>query len=839
MNTHADDGRARELDAVLGLVRTRTTAVQRDVLERFVVRYFGQVDPEDLAERAPADLYGAALSHWNFARKREPGHARVRVFNPTIEEHGWQSTHTIIEIVNDDMPFLVDSVTMEVNRHGLTLHLIIHPIVAVAARRDGTLTDVAPDGAPDARRESFIHVEVDRRDGARAPRGARRRRRARARRRARGGRRLEEDAGQARSASSPRSTRARRRCRRRSSPKARRSCPGSPTITSRSSATAATTSSRSTAQDALQDRPGIEPRHPARRPEAGRRGELRRAAAGGARVRARPELLIITKSTRARPCIGRAISTTSPSSASTPRATCAASTASSASSRRPRTARTRPTFRCCGARRPTSSRAPAWRRGSHAGKALLNILATYPRDELFQTREDDLLRTAMGILHLGERQRFRLFVRRDPFERFLVCLIYAPRENYTTELRQKWQAILHRGVQRHELRVQRAPVGVGAGAHHDHRAHDARARFPHFDVRELEARLALAARRWDDDLKEALIDALGEARGNELFRQFGDAFPAGYREDFAARAAVPDIEMMARLSAREPLGMSLYRPLEAEPGMLRFKLFHLGAPVTLSDSLPMLERMGLKVLDERPHRMSPPDQRAGLDARLRHADAARRTPTSRSTRCTRCSRMRSAASSAARSRTTTSTGWWSRRACPPPRSSCCARMRSTCARSAFRCRSRSSRRRSPRTPTSRAISSSCSRRASIPDARRAAMPTPRRASQEIEAALEGVENLSEDRVLRQFLALILATTRTNFWRRDAQGGRARSCRSSSIRRRCRACPSRSRCSRSSSTRRASKACTCAAARSRAAGCAGPTGPRISAPRCWASSRRRW
>ncbi len=80
--------------------------------------------------------------------------------------------------------------------------------------------------------------------------------------------------------------------------------------------------------------------------------------------------------------------------------------------------------------------------GSHADKALINILENYPRDELFQITEDELLRTAMGILHLGERQRFRLFVRRDPFERFLSCLIYAPRENYTTELRQKWQTIL-------------------------------------------------------------------------------------------------------------------------------------------------------------------------------------------------------------------------------------------------------------------------------------------------------------------------------------------------------------------------------------------------------------
>src|SRR5215831_20120688 len=100
---------------VLKLVRSRVPADRRALLEDFVLRYYGQVDPEDLADRQPGDLYGAALSHWNFARKREAGHARVRVFNPTIEEHGWQSTHTVIEIVNDDMPFLVDSVTMEVN----------------------------------------------------------------------------------------------------------------------------------------------------------------------------------------------------------------------------------------------------------------------------------------------------------------------------------------------------------------------------------------------------------------------------------------------------------------------------------------------------------------------------------------------------------------------------------------------------------------------------------------------------------------------------------------------------------------------------------------------------
>src|SRR5438105_13558256 len=133
----------------------------RDAAE-FAQQYYGQVAPEDLAERPLADLYGAALSHWHFARSFAGGAPKLRVYNPRLEEHGWQSTHTVIEIVNDDMPFLVDSVTMEVNRHGLTLHLIMHPIMAVSRSPDGTLLGLAGKDAGDVRRESFIHVEVDR-----------------------------------------------------------------------------------------------------------------------------------------------------------------------------------------------------------------------------------------------------------------------------------------------------------------------------------------------------------------------------------------------------------------------------------------------------------------------------------------------------------------------------------------------------------------------------------------------------------------------------------------------------------------------------------------------------
>src|SRR5262249_39437391 len=130
------------MEEILALVRAKAAPEQRDAIERFVNTYFQQVAPEDLMERRVDDLYGVALSHWNFARKREPDKPKLRVFNPTVEEHGWQSTHTVIEIVNDDMPFLVDSATMEVNRHGLTLHLIIHPVMLARRGADGEIVEL-------------------------------------------------------------------------------------------------------------------------------------------------------------------------------------------------------------------------------------------------------------------------------------------------------------------------------------------------------------------------------------------------------------------------------------------------------------------------------------------------------------------------------------------------------------------------------------------------------------------------------------------------------------------------------------------------------------------------
>jgi glutamate dehydrogenase len=766
MNTVEKDRRTESLEQVVALVRAKVAPEQRKTLEAVVERYFGQVDPEDLAERQPADLYGAAHSHWNFARKREPGKARVRVFNPTIEEHGWQSTHTIIEIVNDDMPFLVDSVTMEVNRHGLTLHLIIHPLILVNRDADGTLQGLGTEGGPTSRRESFIHVEVDRvTDPAQLEALA---------------------ADMTRVLGDVRLAVADWKAMREKVLSVVAEIEKRPPLIPPMEVEEGCAFLRWLAdnhftflgyrrhelvsvngEDALKIVPGTSL-------GISREGPSKEVSSSFAalppEVRAyarRPELLVITKST-ARSTVHRpgyldyiAVKRFDAKGNVVGEDRFLGLFTSTAYSANPADI---PLLR----RKTADVVARAGLApGSHAGKALINILANYPRDELFQTTEEDLLRTSMAILHLGERQRFRLFVRRDPFERFLSCLIYAPRENYTTELRQKWQAILTEAfngsssefnVHLSESRLARIQITVRTTP----------GKIPAFDVRELEARLVASARRWDDDLKGALIEAGGEARGNELLRKFGNGFPAGYREEVAARAAVSDIGMMAKLSDEQPLAMSLYRPLEAAPGTLRFKILHLGAPVTLSDSLPMLEHMGLKVLDEHPHRVSPQEMSPiwihdfGMMSSIADTeveiDALNQVFEDAFGRI-----FRGEVESDDFNRLVVA-----------------ARMP---ADEIVVLRAYAKYLRQIGFPLSQSfIEATLAAHADIAgaliglyktrfDPTQGAGAGSRAAEQQraIEAMLENVDNLSEDRVLRQYLALILATNRTNFWRRDAKG----------------------------------------------------------------------
>jgi len=600
---------AERIGEVLVLVRARISGEQREHIERFVQEHYRQVDPDELADRLPEDLYGAAISHWNFAARRPAGSARVRVFNPTVEEHGWQTSHTVVQIVNDDMPFLVDSVTMAVNRRGLTLHHIIHPVLAVNRDVSGRLAGLArEDEADSSGRESFMHIEVDRL-GDPAEMEA-----------------LANEISQALA-------------------DVRVAVADWTTMRGKIAAVLAEIARHPPPLDAAElaegraflewladnhftllgyrchDLVNVDGEDALRAvPGSGlgvlRETEAEKLSASFAKLPPRvreqarvPELLVITKS-NSRSTVHRSgyLDYVGVKRFDESGAVCG--------EHRFLGLYTSTAYMATPAQIPLLRRkvaAVVERAGlppqSHAGKALANILDSFPRDELFQIGVDELFEIATGILRLGGRQRFRLFVRPDRFERFVSCLIYAPRENYSTELRRRWQGILESafGGDASEFNVflSESPLARILITVRTHTGH-----VPDHDVREIEHRLAAAARRWEDDLRASLVDVLGEARGSILFRDYGAAFPASYREDFPARSAVPDIQMMAQLTDANPLALSLYRPPEAAPGTLRFKLFHRGAPLALSDSLPMLERMGLRVLEDRPYRVhaegSPP-----------------------------------------------------------------------------------------------------------------------------------------------------------------------------------------------------------------------------------------
>jgi glutamate dehydrogenase len=162
--------------------------------------------------------------------------------------------------------------------------------------------------------------------------------------------------------------------------------------------------------------------------------------------------------------------------------------------------------------------------GSHSARALQYILESYPRDELFPISLDELCETAMGILHLQERPRVRLFVRRDPYGRFLSCLVFVPRDRYNTDLRERMQAILREAVNAFEVDFNVSLAESPLARIHfmaRTRPEDVAA----FEIRDIEARLAEATRSWADRLHEALLGAHGEEAGNDLSRRYRAAFP--------------------------------------------------------------------------------------------------------------------------------------------------------------------------------------------------------------------------------------------------------------------------------------------------------------------------
>ncbi|HXG59332.1 MAG TPA: NAD-glutamate dehydrogenase [Thermoanaerobaculia bacterium] len=251
---------------------------------------------------------------------------------------------------------------------------------------------------------------------------------------------------------------------------------------------------------------------------------------------------------------------------------------------------------------------------SHNGKALIDILETFPRDEFFQITDADLFEIARGVLLLQERQRVALFTRKDVFERFVSCYVYVPRDRYTPDFKERARAILEQAFDGQDTQVYDY-VTTSALARGLFVIRTTPGRVPQADIKRVEAYLAEAARTWSDHLLETLTQEKGEERGIELHHRYKKAFPAAYMERFSAEAALYDIGHIEEALASGGIVVDLYRH-RADQREFHFKIFHTGAPVPLSEIMPRLENMGLKVQSEASYELHP----LGLPAPVRMRD---------------------------------------------------------------------------------------------------------------------------------------------------------------------------------------------------------------------------
>ncbi|MBM3533816.1 MAG: NAD-glutamate dehydrogenase [Alphaproteobacteria bacterium] len=603
MRQKLEGRKAETIDRVAELARERLgdsgKAAEAEALIRL---FYKNVPAEDVQAEDPLDLFGAAMALWRFAETRAPGQPKIRAYNPKFEEDGWHSTHTVVEIVNDDMPFLVDSVTAELNRRELGVHLVIHPVAHLARDAKGKRKGLAKD-AKDGLAESLMQIRVSARSSAET---------------------LEQiQSGLASVLADVRAAVTDWRVMRKKLldvvAQIEKKPPPLPAEEVKEGLEFLRwleadhftfLGYRDFTYEAKAGRMAVNPDSGlgvVRDPAFHVFGGMRNISELPPEVRAeteRPLLISIAKGNRAssvhRPVLldvvtikdidkkGAVVGQWQVVGLFT-------SVAYNGS------VRAIPLLRHKVAE--TLKRA-GFTPGSHNGKNLATILEAYPRDELLQIDQDLLFDVAMGILNLQERQRIALFLRPDTFRRFISALVYVPRDIYNTELRRRFQAIIEQSLNGPVTQFYtQISDSVLARLHFIVRTDQLK--FPEVEAKAIETKLIEAARSWRDHLSQALIEAKGEEKGLSILDRYGDAFGSAYRERFPGQIAVSDIDRVEESLASGQVAMNLYTPLDAEGDEVHFKVFNPGKPIALSDILPMLENMGLKVLEEVPFRVKP------------------------------------------------------------------------------------------------------------------------------------------------------------------------------------------------------------------------------------------
>lgn len=582
---------------------------EANLLEAFAQRYFSSCSVEDLKQRSIEDLYGILLSHWQFIKERAPGETKIKIFNPDPVKDHFQSTHTIIEVSHDDIPFLVDSIRMVLNHYGYQIHFIIH-FGGLKVKRDNRhlITDLLTLGTTmdkEAYSEAPIYIEIDRLSNEKAMAD------------------LEADIVRV--------------------------------LGDVRMAVADWRKMVSRVEDCLNELENNPP-HLDAAELAESRDFLRWLISNNFTFLGSRDYKLIGNGT------SRALQIVPGSGLGVLRDETSSTTSKSYAQLPPQArkmalskdiliiAKTNTTStvhreaytdyigvklfneqgELIGERRfiglytstaynSSPRQIPFLRHkvdkilqdlgfppDSHDGKEAVHILEILPRDDLFQANHEELREITRNILQLKERKRVRLLVRRDAFYRYFSCLVYVPREIFTTNLARAMQEVLMQAFNGIECTFTTYfSDSVLARIHFLVRVNP---KAPvEYNVEEIEKRLIVIARSWADDLKDLLITRHGEAEGIRYFSQYNNAFPTSYAEYYQAREALDDIQKIESLSVDNPLAMS-FAKLNGS-NMLSLKLFHAEQTIVLSDVLPILENMGLRIIGERPYEVKFKDGR--------------------------------------------------------------------------------------------------------------------------------------------------------------------------------------------------------------------------------------
>jgi glutamate dehydrogenase len=580
-------------------LENRVSNSQAKLLEAFAERYYASASFEDIYAHSLDNLFGAFLSHWNFIYQRKPEESKVRIFNPTLEKEGWTSTHSIIEVSHDDIPFLVDSMRMELNRRGIDIHFAIHfGGLKVVRDSNNNIVEIVPLEAnhPTATTEAPIYFEIDRQIDSKVMQEL-----------CLHIQQILEDVRLAVTDWRKIVVQAE---------KALLELEKNPPFIDPNEVSESKDFLRwlidnhftflgcrdykligNETSRALQIVPGtglgvlrddsasVTSRHYADLPPQARKLAL-----------AKNILIIAQTNTKAtvhrdtytyyigvkrfnekgeligeRRFVGLFTSTAYHSSP-----------------------RHIPFLRHKVAKIMQELGFPP---NSHNGKEVVHILEILPRDDVFQATHEELIELTLGILHLQERKRVRLFIRKDAYNRYFSCLVYVPREIFTTELCLMMQEVLMYAFQGIESSFTTYfSDSALARIHFLLRVNSKN--LIEYDVTKIEQKLVAVAHSWADELKAQLAEEFGEAEGLKYYAKYRKAFPSSYSEYYLPATAIDDIKKIETLTIDNPLGMIFYKTGKAG---LRLKIFHNAQAIALSEVLPTLENMGLRINGERPH----------------------------------------------------------------------------------------------------------------------------------------------------------------------------------------------------------------------------------------------